>query len=127
MSFIQNHMQLCTISQMCKAIKFSRNTYYKALLNKPSNKKKEYETFSEKVMEYYLDSKKRYGAVKLCKMLNDNGIPCNVKRVQRHMKRLGIHSIVIRKYKYNANHGSVPDDKENILKRDFTTKTINEK
>lgn len=83
---------------MCKALKFSRSTYYKALLMKPSNKRKEYETFSEKVMEYYLDNKKRYGAVKLCKTLNDNGIPC-----------------------------SVPDDKENILKRDFTTTTINEK
>ena len=112
---------------MCKALKFSRSTYYKALLMKPSNKRKEYETFSEKVMEYYLDNKKRYGAVKLCKTLNGNGIPCSVERVQRHMKRLGIRSIVVRKYKYNANHGSVPDDKENILKRDFTTTTINEK
>lgn len=112
---------------MCKALKFPRSTYYKPLLNKPSNKKKEYAVFSEKVMEYYLNNKKRYGAVKLCKTLNDNGIPCSVKHVQRHMKRLGIRSIVVRRYKYNANHGSVPDDKENILKRDFTTTTINEK
>lgn len=33
-----------------------------------------WELFSEKVMEYYLDSKKSYGAVKLCKTLNDIGI-----------------------------------------------------
>lgn len=94
---------------------------------KPPNKGKKYGTFSEKVMEYYLDNKKRYGAAKLCKTLNGNGIPCSVKRIQRHMKRLGIRSIVVRKYKYNANHGSVPDDKENILKRDFTTTAVNEK
>ena len=78
-------------------------------------------------MEYYLDSKKRYGTVKLCRVLNDNGIPCNVQRVQRHMKRLRIRSVVVRKYKYQTNQGRLPEDKENILKRDFTTKTINEK
>jgi len=50
-----------------------------------------------------------------------------MKRVQRHRKHLGIRSIVVRKYKYNANHDSVFDDKENIRKRDFTTTTINEK
>lgn len=43
---------------MCNALKFPRSTYYKALLSEPSNKKKQYEEFSEKVMECYLDNKK---------------------------------------------------------------------
>lgn len=112
---------------MCNALKFPRSTYYKALFLEPSNKKKQYEEFSEKVMECYLDNKKRYGAIKICRSLNDTGTPCSIKRVQRHMKRLGIRSVVVRKYKHKANQGKVPDDKENILNRDFTTTTINEK
>ena len=32
-----------------------------------------------------------------------------------------------KKYHHHANHGSVPEDKENILKRDFRTETINQK
>ncbi len=112
---------------MCKALKFPRSTYYKALLNEPSNKKKQYEDFSKKVMECYLDNKKRYGAIKICRSLNNAGILCSIKRVQRHMKRLGICSVVVRKYKYNANQGKMPDNKENILNRDFRTTTINEK
>lgn len=87
----------------------------------------EYEKFSKKVMECYLDNKKRYGALKLHSILNNNGIPCSIKRVQRHMKRLGIRSVVVRKYNYKTNQGKVPEGKENILKRDFTTTTINEK
>ena len=43
------------------------------------------------------------------------------------MKRLEIRSVVVRKYNHKANNGKVPDDKENILNRDFTTTTINEK
>lgn len=112
---------------MCIALKFPRSTYYKALLIESSNKKKQYEEFSEKVMECYLDNKKRYGAIKICRTLNDTGTPCSIKRVQRHMKRLEIRSVVVRKYNHKANNGKVPDDKENILNRDFTTTTINEK
>lgn len=77
-------------------------------------------------MEFYLDNKKRYGVVKLHRVLNDNGIPCSIKRVQRHMRRLGIQSVVVRRYHYKTNQGEISDNKENILKRDFTTTTINE-
>ena len=60
-------------------------------------------------------------------ILNDNGTPCSVKRVQRHMAEQGLRSVVVRKYNHRANHGSVPDNKVNILKRDFETETINQK
>ena len=55
------------------------------------------------------------------------GPPCRVKRVQRHMAEQGLCSVVVKKYNHHANHGSVPDDKANILKRDFGTETINQK
>ena len=51
-------------------------------------------------------------------------IPCSVKRVQRHMKKLEIKSIVVKKYQYQKNQGAVPDDKENILNRDFSADTV---
>ena len=55
----------------------------------PSNKQKEYEEFGRKVKQAYEDSKQRYGAVKICRILNDNGTSCSVKRVQRHMAETG--------------------------------------
>ena len=112
---------------MCKVLKFTRSTYYKALLNKESPKKKEYKKFSEQVLEHYHDNKGRYGAMKLYKVLNNSGTPCSIKRVQRHMKHLNIQSIVVKKYNYKANQGKVPDDKENILNQDFKATCINEK
>lgn len=50
-----------------------------------------------------------------------------VKWVQRHMAELGLCCVVVKKYKHHANHGTIPDGKVNILKRDFGTKTINQK
>ncbi len=93
----------------------------------PSNKRQEYEEFGRKVKQAYEDSTQRYGAVKICRILNDNGTPCSVKRVQRHMAGQGLRSVVVKKYNHHANHGSVPNNKVNILKRNFETETINQK
>ena len=78
-------------------MKFPRSTYYKALVRVPSNQQKDYEEFGWKVKQIYEDSKQRYGAVKIC---HNN---------------------------HHTNHGSVSDDKVNILKRDFETETISQK
>jgi len=126
-TFIQNHLNDYTVSQLCSALKFPRNTYYKALVRVTSNRQDEYEEFGRKVKQAYDDSKQRYGAVKICRTLNDNGTPCSVKRVQRHMAGQGLRSVVVKKYNHHASHGTVPDDKVNILKRDFEAETINQK
>ena len=127
MAFIQDNLTDYPVSQICSALKFPRSTYYKALICVPSKRRQEYEEFDRKVKQAYEDSKKRYGAVKICRILGDSGTPCSVKRVQRHMAEQGLRSIVVKKYNHHANHGSVPDDKTNLLKRDFGTETINQK
>ena len=108
-------------------MKFPRSTYYKALVCAPSNRQKAYEEFSSQVKQAFEESRRCYGAVKICRVLNQNGVPCSLKRVQRHMQKQGLRSVVVKKYNHHANHGSVPDDKENILKRDFSADTVNQK
>ena len=127
MTFIRNNRTDYSVSQLCSALKFPRSTYYKALVCIPSNKRREYEEFGGKVKQAYEDSKRRYGAVKICRVLNSTGTPCSIKRVQRHMAEQGLRSVVVKKYNHHAGHGSVPDDKENILNRDFGTETVNKK
>ena len=127
MTFIQDNLNHYTVSQLCSALKFPRSTYYKALVRVPSNRQEEYEKFSHEVKQVYDDSKQRYGAVKICRTLNGNGIPCSVKRVQRHMVKQGLRSAVVKKYNRHANCGAVPDDKANILGRDFEAETIHQK
>ena len=124
MSFIQANLDKYTVKQMCSALKFPRSTYYAAINHVPSRREQEYNRFSEEVLSVYNEYKKRYGAIKIHRELNDRNIPCSVKRVQRHMKRLGIKSIVVKKYQYQKNQGSVPDNKENILNRNFEAETV---
>lgn len=112
---------------MCKALKFPRSTYYAALNHKPSKREEEYRQFNDLVFAVYTEFKKRYGAIKIQRELSARGILCSVKRVQRHMKELNIKSIVVKKYQYSKNQGKVPDDKENILNRDFEADTVYKK
>ena len=89
MTFIQNNLNQYTVSQLCSALKFPRSTYYKALVRVPSNRQKTYEEFRSQVKQVFDESKQRYGAVKIWRILNRDGIPCSLKRVQRHMARQG--------------------------------------
>lgn len=127
MSFIQANLDNYTVKQMCKVLKFPRSTYYAVINHVISQREIDYNKFSDEVKYYYDKSKGRYGAIKIQRDLEEAGILCSVKRVQRHMAKLGLRSVVVRKYKYQNNQGKVPDDKENILNRDFTTTTINQK
>ena len=124
MSFIQANLGKYTVKKMCSALKFPRSTYYAALNHVPSKREQEYVAFSNEVLNVYNEFKKRYGAIKIHRELNERDIPCSVKRVQRHMKKLDIKSIVIKKYQYQKNQGIIPDDKENILNRDFNADTV---
>ena len=112
---------------MCKVLNVSRSSYYAFLDRKPSNRSKEFDKFSALVKECFNENKHIYGAIKIQKNLTEKGIPCSVKRVQRHMQRQGLRSVVVRKYNHHSNRGSIPDDKENILNRDFTAKTPHQK
>ena len=74
-AFIQNNLTSYSVSQFCRALKFPRSTYYKALVCIPSNRRLEYEEFAWKVKQAFEESKRRYGAVKLCRVLNGAGTP----------------------------------------------------
>lgn len=124
---IQQHLNRYTVSQLCSALRFSRSTYYKALVRLPSNRRIEYEEFSRKVKKVYEDSKHRYGAVKICRKLNDEGLPCSLKRVQRHMIQQDLRSIVVKKYRHGSDHKIVPDGRKNLLNQDFRAETISQK
>ena len=58
--------------------------------------------------------------------LLENGWHVSLKRVQRRMALLGIHSIVIKNIAIFSDNKPVTE-KENILKQDFTATGINQK
>ena len=111
---------------MCRLLKVSRSSYYKSLKQIESRRSIENKRLKEKILKIYNDNKKRYGAPKIHKILTNQGESISLRRVQRFMNDLGIKSIVCKKYKPHSSKAKV-EERENILKRDFSTTTINEK
>lgn len=92
----------------------------------PSNRELENQRLDEEIRSIYYESKKRYGAPKIQKVLESKGIPASLKRVQRHMAVMELRSIVVKKYRPHSSKGNV-EERENLLNRDFETSAINQK
>jgi putative transposase len=111
---------------MCKVLKVSRSSYYKHLNKKPSNREIENKKIEDAIIDIHKVSKNRYGAHKINESLKGIGITISLKRTQRLMKKLGIKSIIIKKYRPTSSKKKI-EEQENVLKRDFKANTINEK
>lgn len=111
---------------MCKLLSVCRSSYYKYLNKTESNRSIENRKFEDIILKIYHKSKKRYGAPKVHKVLIAKGLKISLKRVQRLMKKLSIKSIVVRKFKPYSSKNKV-EERENVLNRDFSTNTFNEK
>lgn len=104
----------------------NRSTYYKDLKRKPTKMQKSNDELDSKILKVYYDSKRRYGAPKIFKLLRNGGETASLKRVQRRMIFLGINSVVVKKYRPVKVEKDI-EQKENILNQDFSTTSINQK
>ena len=111
---------------MCEALDIPKSTYYQSLNKTESNRDRENREFTEKIIRIYEESKKRYGAPKIHEILEKQGHKISLKRVQRLMKKADIRSIIVKKFRPTPSKEKVAE-RENIINRDFTTTTINQK
>lgn len=111
---------------MCRVLEIPRSTYYKFQDKTMCNRAIENKKYESEILAIYNESSKRYGAPKIHKKLEDQGYKISLKRVQRLMKKLNIASVVIKQFKPYRSNGEIIERK-NLLNRDFSTKTINEK
>src|SRR5699024_4168204 len=111
---------------MREALDVPRSTYYQSLNQTISNREKENIELTDKMIEIHHASNKRYGAPKIHFLLRQAGYTVGINRVQRLMKKAGVRSIVVKKFRPTPSKEKVIEC-DNLLERDFSTKTINEK
>ncbi len=111
---------------MCETLGIPKSSYYQSFNKIESNRDRENRELTEKIKEIHMESKRRYGAPKIHELLGKKGYKVSIKRVQRLMSDAGIRSITVQKFRPTPSKEKVVE-RENILKRDFSTTTINEK
>ena len=111
---------------MCTVLGVARSTYYKSFDKTKSARELENEELKSAIKRIYKENKGIYGAPRIHYILGIEGFNVSLKRVQRRMTELGLCAITVKKYKPHSSK-KVAEGLENVLKRDFTTTSINEK
>ena len=124
--FIELNKTRHTIKKMCITLGVPRSSYYEKINRKTSKTEIRREEIKKEVKSIYKDSKCRYGAPKIHKVLESKDVKCSVQLVQRIMKSEGIKSIAFKKYKHQ-NSKPNPAPAGNILSREFEAKGLGEK
>ncbi|UPO90010.1 IS3 family transposase [Niallia sp. Man26] len=124
--FIEEHKDQYPVQKMCEVLAVPRSSYYGSLEKTTSKRELENQELTQEIQRIHLESKARYGAPKIHKTLSNNGVCLSLKRVQRLMRKAGIRSITRKKYRPFPSKEKVVQ-LGNLLKRDFSTCTINEK
>lgn len=111
---------------MCKVLKLNRSTVYKVMNHKLSNQAIDRLDLESRIIDLFNEFDSIYGSPKLVKELKKQGYITTIKRVSKYMKRLGLRSITVKKYKPGAS-SKAPDNKPNLMGQDFSTTAPNQK
>ena len=116
-----------TVLKMCRTMSISRSGYYASLKRPESNRSKQQREITARIIEVHKESFGIYGSPNITVALNRSGMSVSRGTVARLMKNNGIKSRVVKKYKATTNSNHNLPVAENILNREFTANSINQK
>lgn len=112
---------------MCRALKVSRSGYYSWQTREESNRAQHREYIKSRVLETYYQFKRRYGAPRITRELNAQGIVCSLNFVASLLKEAGLKARNGKGFKYSKSNAGDYNVCKNLLKRDFRAARPNEK
>lgn len=113
---------------LSRAVGIARSRIYRCISGTNNKRAVKSQALDQEIRRVYLERKKLYGAPKIWAELIRKGWDISLKRVQRHMRTMGLRSIIRKRYrsciakKHPDNVGPVP----NILNQNFHTQGINQ-
>lgn len=125
--FIADHREEFPVRRMCQLLNVSSSGYY-AWRKRPASKREmANQQLVEEIKTVHEESYETYGSPRVYEELQENGVVCSENRVARLMREEGIQAKQSKRYKVttkaNKSHPVAP----NLLDRDFTAETPNQK
>jgi putative transposase len=112
---------------MCRMVGVSRSGYY-AFLKRPESKRSQRQKeVLEQIKEIHRESHAVYGSPSITQELCQNGMHVSKGMVSRLMKKNGIRSKIVKKYRATTDSNHTLPVAENILNRNFKASRRNEK
>lgn len=124
--FIQSNVHDHDVKQMCTVLEAPKSSYYDWKKKKPSKRQSENKRLNRLISGIYFENKGIYGAPKIHKILVGRGESLSLKKVQILMRKLGLRSVTLKKYKPGKQVKVKSEGRKNLLNQDFTTTSINQ-
>ncbi|MFK4936591.1 IS3 family transposase [Lactococcus garvieae] len=90
--FLLKHHDKIKIKHAVKILKVSRSGFYEYMHRRPSKRQMEREVLSERIKAVFHEHKGRYGAVRITRVLHEQGTLTNTKRVGKLMHLMGLYA-----------------------------------
>ena len=107
------------IEKMCKVVKVSRSGYYSWVRKKPSKRTVENQELLDQIRRIHEDSRQTYGSPRIAAELRSRHIQASRPRVARIMKKAGLRSKIVKKFKATTDSKHSYRVVENKLNRNF--------
>lgn len=123
-----SHSEQYSKKQLCRVLGIGRSSYYFCTQRSEGRLAQENKLLEQEITRIYHEQDGIYGVPKIREELLKLELPFKVseKRVQRIMKRLGLRSVIVKKFRPTKSD-AVYNGGEDLLNRDFSTTKRNEK
>ena len=112
---------------MCIILEISSSSYYTWLNRSISKREIETSKLCTIIIKEFEDSNKLYGSPRITQQLKRQNIEISRPYVARLMKRLGLRSLIRKKYKLTTDSKHSFKIADNLLKRDFSVDGLSQK
>lgn len=113
---------------MCKTLKVSVSSYYYWRKNPVSKREQQETELFTHIRQVYEKSKGRYGSPRIAAELQSKGIRVSRPRIARVMKKMGLKSIIRKKYRVQTTDSKHPYQvSKNHLNREFSAERVAQK
>jgi len=126
-AWVKEHDHDFPVAVMCDVLRISTSGYYGWLEHKPSAQLQRRVHIAQAAARFYFESERIYGYRKVYEDMLEANIDCCRETVRRIMHQIGLFSRVKRKFVHTTDSDHAMAVAENLLGRDFTASSPNQK
>ncbi|MFE2839440.1 IS3 family transposase [Streptomyces mirabilis] len=127
--FVSAHAEMFGIKRICRVLEVSRSGYYQWIAGAEARAGRQFEedALVEEIREIHAEHRGNYGVLRVHAELRGFGHSVNRKRVARLMRKHGIAGRHLRKKKRTTIPDRLAPPVADLVQRDFTASTLDEK
>ncbi|MFD7609284.1 IS3 family transposase [Streptomyces mirabilis] len=127
--FVSAHAEMFGIKRICRVLEVSRSGYYQWIAGAEARTGRQFEedALVEEIREIHAEHRGNYGVLRVHAELRGFGHTVNRKRVARLMRKHGITGRHLRKKKRTTIPDRLAPPVADLVQRDFTASTLDEK